>query len=317
VRAAALLLLLVASLAAAPGAPRHDRRVTIAAVGDVLFDRGVREAIGRRGVDALFAATAPDLARADLAVCNLECPLSLRGLRAAKPFSFRGDPANAAALARAGFDAASLANNHTLDYGRAALLDTAAALEAAGVVAVGAGATRADAMRARIVVRNGLRVALLAYCQLFIEGTTPRADAPGVASGDETALVEAVREAAASADAVVVMVHWGAEYRDRPTEAQRDLARRLVAAGATFVAGAHPHVLQPVERIGSAVVAYSLGNFVFDQRRPDASDSAILFVTIGPSGVEAVEAIAVTIDDCRPEPASGEAAARIRRRLGL
>lgn len=83
------------------------------------------------------------------------------------------------------------------------------------------------------------------------------------------------------------------------------------------MAGAHPHVLQPVERIGRAVVAYSLGNFVFDQRRPEASDSAILVVTVGPAGVEAVEALAVAIVDCRPELATGEAAVRIRRRLGL
>ena len=313
---AALAAFVVAVLLVPVGA-RPERRVTIAAVGDVLFDRGVRDAIERRGVDALLAPTGAILARADLAVCNLECPLSTRGLRAAKPFSFRGEPASAGALARAGFDAASLANNHTLDYGRTALLDTAAALESAGIVAVGAGATRSEAMRARILERNGLRVALLAYCQLFIEGTTPRTDAPGVASGDEDALVASVRDAAAASDAVVVMVHWGAEYRARPTTAQRDLARRLVAAGATFVAGAHPHVLQPVERSGRSVVAYSLGNFVFDQRRPEARDSAILLVTVGERGVEAVDAVPVVIDDCTPAPAGAGDSARIRRSLGL
>jgi poly-gamma-glutamate capsule biosynthesis protein CapA/YwtB (metallophosphatase superfamily) len=313
----ALLIVAALALVAWPAEARPDRRVVIAAVGDVLLDRGVRDAISRRGVDALFSGAAPEIARADLAVCNLECPLSRRGLRAAKPFSFRGDPEHAAALARAGFDAASLANNHTLDFGRTALLDTAAALEAAGVAAVGAGATREEAMRPRFVERNGLRIALLGYCQLFIEGTTPRADAPGVSAGDEEAFVASVRAAAARADAVVVLVHWGAEYRARPTAAQRDLARRLVDAGATFVAGAHPHVLQPVERSGGAVVAYSLGNFVFDQRREEASDTAVLLVTIGAAGVEAVDAVPMRIDDCRPAPATGEAAARIRRRLGV
>ena len=313
----ALLIVAALALVAWPAEAEPDRRVVIAAVGDVLLDRGVRDAISRRGVDALFSGGSAEIARADLAVCNLECPLSRRGLRAAKPFSFRGDPEHAAALARAGFDAASLANNHTLDFGRTALLDTAAALEAAGVVPVGAGATREEAMRPRYVERNGLRIALLGYCQLFIEGTTPRADAPGVSAGDEEAFVASVREAASRADAVVVLVHWGAEYRARPTAAQRDLARRLVDAGATFVAGAHPHVLQPVERVGGAVVAYSLGNFVFDQRREEASDTAVLLVTIGGAGVEAVDAVPMRIDDCRPAPAAGEAASRIRRRLGV
>src|SRR4051812_839151 len=115
---------LVPSLATAPAARAHargERRVVIAFAGDVLFDRGVRAALDERGADALFAGVAPILRGADLAFANLECPLSRRGLRAAKPFSFRGDPENAAALARASFDGVTLANNHTLDYGRGAL----------------------------------------------------------------------------------------------------------------------------------------------------------------------------------------------------
>ena len=111
-------------------------------------------------------------------------------------------------------------------------------------------------MRPRIFERNGLRVAVLAYCDLFIEGNTPREDAPGVATGDPDALLASVRSARASADAVVLLVHWGVEYRATPTEAQRELARRAVEAGATVVCGAHPHVLQPVERqVGDDVLA--------------------------------------------------------------
>ncbi len=292
-----------------------ERLVRIAIVGDILFDRGVREQIERTGVDALLDGVAPLLSGADLALANLECPLSRRGLRAAKPFSFRGDPECASALARAGLDAVSLANNHSLDYGRGALVDTMTALESSGVVAVGAGMTRAEALEPRVFERNGIRIAVLGYCDLFIEGNTPRDDAPGVATGDPEALLRAIRSARESSQIVVLLIHWGVEYRDKPTDAQRDLARRAMAAGATVVAGAHPHVLQPIEQTGRALVAYSLGNFVFDQRRRDGSDSAILMVTVSATGVERFEAVPVVIHACRPAVAIGEDRERIARRL--
>lgn len=292
-----------------------ERLVRIAIVGDILFDRGVREQIERTGVDALFDGVAPLLSGADLALANLECPLSRRGLRAAKPFSFRGDPECAGVLARAGLDAVSLANNHSLDYGRGALVDTMTALESSGVAAVGAGMTRAEALEPRVFERNGIRIAVLGYCDLFIEGNTPRDDAPGVATGDPEALLRAIRSARQASHVVVLLIHWGVEYRDKPTEAQRELARRATAAGATVVAGAHPHVLQPVEQSGRTLVAYSLGNFVFDQRRRDGSDSAILMVTVSATGVDRFEAVPVVIDACRPAVATGEDRERIARRL--
>lgn len=313
--AAAILLLALAGQGGVRA--RDDARVTLAVAGDVLFDRGVRKAIERGGDDALFDGVREELSRADLAVVNLECPLTTRGLRAAKPFSFRAEPERAGALARAGVDVVTLANNHTLDYGRTALLDTVAAVERAGMLAVGAGRDRAAALRPRIVERNGLRIAFLGYCDLFIEGTTPRADAPGVASGDRDALVAAIAAARKDADAVVVLVHWGTEYRARPTESQRAFADRMLEAGATAIFGAHPHVLQPVERRGDAVVAWSLGNFVFDQVREDGSDSAILRVTLSRRGVEAIDAVPLRIDSCRPAPVSGDAAERILERLDL
>ena len=302
------------SAAATLARPPDARRVTVALAGDVLFDRGVRDAIAANGVDALLDGVAPILSAADLAVVNLECPLSRRGLRAAKPFSFRGDPTYAQALARAGVDAVSLANNHSLDYGRGALTDTVDAVRKAGMAPLGAGATRGEAMRPVVLEANGLRVAFVAYCDLFVEGTTPREDAPGIATGDRAALLAAVRGARANADVVVVFMHWGVEYRTRPTDDQRTLARELLAAGADAVVGAHPHVIQPLERVGAGVVAYSLGNFVFDQRN-DGADAVVLRLTLSAAGVEAVDVVPIRIDACRPAPASGADAERILRRL--
>ena len=133
-----LALAIAGCLSALAGPSAVDRRtadeptVVVAIVGDILLDRGVRASLERRSLDELLSDVAPSLREADLAVGNLECPLTTRGLRSAKPFSFRGDPIHATSLASAGFDALSLANNHSLDYGRVALSDTIASLESSG-----------------------------------------------------------------------------------------------------------------------------------------------------------------------------------------
>lgn len=316
----ALVLLAVSCSVVSLGGPLADRQgpkdatVVISIVGDILLDRGVRTSLERRTLDELVANVSPMLRDADLAVGNLECPLTTRGLRSAKQFSFRGDPAHASSLARAGFDALSLANNHSLDYGRVALADTIAAVEGAGMVAVGAGTSRSAAMRARVVERNGLRIALLGYCAMFVEATTPRADAVTISEFDIETFLGEIRAARAVSDVVVVLPHWGREWSAKPTALQRELADRFLDAGATIVAGAHPHVLQPVERRGSRLVAWSLGNFVFDQKA-DGADTCVLRVTVGRDGVRAFEAVPVVIRDCAPMRVDGIDAVRIARRL--
>lgn len=292
----------------------NDAEIVIAIVGDVLLDRGVKAALERRTLDELLSDVAPVLRDADLAVGNLECALSKRGLRSAKPFSFRGDPAHAAALARAGFDAMSLANNHSLDYGRVALSDTIAALEEAGIAAVGAGPSRAAAMRARVIERKGVRIALLGYCAMYVEATTPRADAVTISESDLEVFVQEIRAAKSVSDVVIVLPHWGREWSPLPNETQTRPAAAFIEAGATIVAGAHPHVLQPIERRGKGLIAWSLGNFVFDQRG-DGADSCVLRVTVGRKGVRGYDVVTVVIREGAPMRVDGVEAERVMARL--
>ena len=291
-----------------------ETTVVVAIVGDVLLDRGVRASLERRSLDELLSDVAPSLREADLAVGNLECPLSTRGLRSAKPFSFRGDPVHASSLASAGFDAMSLANNHSLDYGRVALSDTIASLEGAGIAAIGAGPSRASAMRARVIERKGLRIALLGYCAMFVEATTPRTDAVTISEYDLEEFLREIRAARSASDVVIVLPHWGREWSGVPNDTQRRLADQFIEAGATIVAGAHPHVLQPIERRGTSLIAWSLGNFVFDQRG-DGADSCVLRVTVGKSGVRGYEVVPVVIRDSAPMRVNGAEAERVSARL--
>lgn len=254
---------------------RGDRSVTFAATGDVLFHGPVLAAARLAEPDAarrVFAGLAAALGDDEIAFANLEVPLTTAY---ARPRGGRlpvigGSAAVAEALASAGIDVVSVANNHAYDQGTRGVLDTLEALRAAGVASVGAGPDQVSAHRPWIADRGSLRVAFLAFTQ-------PMNRAPGRSHPSaRVARLEpldrataAIADARARADLLVVSVHWGADFQHAPTSAQRDLARRLVDAGADLVLGTGPHVLHQVERIrsprGEAIVAYSLGNLISPQ----------------------------------------------------
>jgi hypothetical protein len=249
-------------------ADRFVPTATLAFAGDVHGERHIAVAVAE-GRNPL-APVAGILASADVAVLNLETPLSTRGTPASKTYTFRGPPALAADLAEAGVDVVSLANNHALDYGVDALVDTLAVTAEAGVRTVGAGLDATAAYAPALVDTPAGRVAVVGVTRvLHTRAWEATATRPGLASAyDEPAAVAAVQAARAAADVVVVAVHWGTERADCPDAGQRHLARLLTDAGADLVIGHHPHVLQGVQHLdgaagGAALVAYSLGNFVW------------------------------------------------------
>jgi poly-gamma-glutamate synthesis protein (capsule biosynthesis protein) len=205
-------------------------------------------------------------------------------------------------LKESGFDVVSLANNHTLDYGRTALMDTVRAVEEAGMVAVGAGRNRTEAHRMRLVKKNGLTVGFLAYTDVLPAGVAPLADRPSVAHLDPEELPARVRSAKKRCDVLVVSVHWGVEYMKRPTGRQKRLARLMVDNGADLILGHHPHVLQPVETYKGRPIVYSMGGFVWDARLFGADRSAIYRLELGRSSAKLVETIPIRIRSARPSP---------------
>ena len=247
---------------------------TLLAGGDILMDRSEPAGINP------FEFIDPPLASADLTVVNAEMAISDRGTALAKQYVFRAPPSAAATIAAAGVDVANLANNHAGDYGPDALLHTIELLEQAGVVALGAGSNAATAYRHRLVdVGGAATVALVGASMIVPWGFEATAVRPGIASTwNTTRVLDSVRAAAGEADVVVAVVHWGIERDPCPTADQRSLARALIAAGADVVIGHHPHVLQPVEFIAGAVVAYSLGNFVWHPRGGFTGETGVLQV---------------------------------------
>lgn len=269
--------------------------------GDVLLDRGVRHEIERHGVEGLFEGVNEAFRQADAVVVNLECPLTTRHAPVGKKFVFRAEPEWAESLRRTGITHAALANNHTIDQGREGLTDTYHALRKAGITPLGYGRT-ADEQAAPVVVRKGnLKVALFNTIPLPIENWPQAEGKPDICRVSVRRLATAIRKykAANPGTRVVAVLHWGTEFQPVPDMQQRYDARLLAQAGADAIIGHHPHVLQPVDTIGSTLVFYSLGNFVFDQSHPAAQKAAMALLRFTPAGVQA-ETIPVEIRRCRP-----------------
>ena len=240
------------------------------------------------------------LRSADLSFGNLESAVSTRGTPFQKDYNFRAKPAALATLAHhSGIDVLNLANNHTGDYGPHALMDTVNGVERQGIKAVGAGATLKRALTPQVVRRLGL-VAFVGFSEIAPIEFTAGADRPGTAWANPSEIVDAIRAARRKADIVVATFHWGIEQQTLETERQRQLADVAVRAGAQVVVGAHPHTLQPVRRQGGAIVAYSLGNFVFDGQSAETTTTGILQLDLTADGVTRASWRAAHISGGRP-----------------
>ena len=263
------------------------RPLVLVVVGDVTFGDGVATAIAANGPRFPWLSVARVLRSADLAVANLEGAVSTRGAPwPGKQYTFRGPPAALrAAGAFGGLDAVSTANNHSLDYGRIAFLDTLRYARRFGIKPFGGGADLGAARRPALIRAGNLRVALLGFSDVRPLGFDAGASTSGTAPAFPHIVASSVRAARRRSDIVVVYFHWGAERSTVPNARQRTLARTAFAAGAKVVVGAHPHVLQPIARSGARLVAWSLGNFVFAAHSPGTQRTGILRLRLGADGV--------------------------------
>jgi poly-gamma-glutamate synthesis protein (capsule biosynthesis protein) len=230
----------------------------------------------------------------------LECPISDRGRNLHHLYSFRADPRALGGLKAAGFTIVSEANNHAYDWGPAALVDTLRRLHAAGIRTVGAGENTLEAHHPTVVDLGGVRVAFLAYVNIDPHDAAAGAHHPGVAWLDGEQVTRDIHFARNLADLVVVCPHWGVEYATAPTRQQEELARKMIDAGADLVVGSHPHVVQPLAQYRGRWVAYSLGNFVFDQRDPATHRGLMLKVTVRDKKIAEVTKVPIEINgDCQ------------------
>jgi len=228
--------------------------------------------------------------------------------------NLEADPDAATHLSAAGFDLMSLPNNHTTDAGADGLLNTLSAVDAAGLLAIGAGSDLNAATEPTIVDLNGLSVGFLAFDATGVG--IPAGNTPGVAQWDDNTSPAAVVELRDIVDVVIVSVHGGTEYLPVTDPGMSKIAGLLADAGADVVWGHGAHVVQPVGVVGGprpTVAATSLGNFLFDQSGPDRTTGAMLEVLVDTNGVVAYRVGLAQHPDRRIEfvewlPPTGDAA---------
>ena len=289
------------------------RSVTIAVAGDVHFEGVLRDRLDEPA--SALAPVTTALAAADVAVVNLETSVGDGGRPDPdKRYTFQAPASALAALAAAGIDVATMANNHSLDYGLESLPSTFAAMTSAAMdvpplAVVGIGRDAEEAFRP---ARSDVDGTLVATIGATVAELDPTADptghwaatstSPGTADAvDPTRLLRAVERADGSADVVVVYMHWGIQGDRCPTAGQRSLAARLVERGADVVVGSHAHNLQGAGRLAGGYVAYGLGNYAWYRTSAGTgADTGVLTLTVQPASSRTGRA---TVTDADWEPA--------------
>lgn len=247
--------------------------VTLVFAGDVLLSDHVLNAYETGGgiTGVVGQGFLDEMQGADLFVVNEEFPFSSRGEAAPdKQYTFRLPPERVSIFKEMGIDLVTLANNHALDFGTDALVDTLDTLDQAGILHVGAGRNLDKAKEPVIAELKGMKIGFIGASRVIPETSwNATSTKPGMLVTYDPALtVQEIEKLDEVCDYVVVYVHWGIERAEHPEEYQRTMGRQYIDAGADLVVGSHPHVLQGIEYYEGKPIVYSLGNFVFGSSIP-------------------------------------------------
>lgn len=244
--------------------------VLLSFTGDVYFSEHYLEQYDRGGIEALADEEMRSyMADADLLMFNEEFPFSLTGEPMAdKTYTFRTDPKYVSIFQDFGVDVVSIANNHSLDFGRTAFEDTLDTLENAQIDYVGGGHNISEAVTPVVKTISNQSFAIFAATRVSpsYDWYASKNQSGILQTYDPAMLNQAITEAESTYDHTIVFVHWGIERNETPEEYQRTLAKGYIDAGADLVIGCHPHVLQGFEYYQGVPIVYSLGNYLFGNR---------------------------------------------------
>ncbi|MES2023702.1 MAG: CapA family protein [Patescibacteria group bacterium] len=242
--------------------------VNLAFLGDIMLDRGVKSSVRKNfngDYSALFQNMG-ELNKNDIVFANLEGPASDQGEDKHNLYSFRMDPETIPALKGAGIDVLSISNNHIGDWGREAFEDTLSHLTENEILYSGGGANENNAEIPKIIEKNGMKIGYLAFSDKGPEWLTPTDTESGLLLTTNPNFDKIIQNASKQVDSLVVSFHFGEEYQTKHNTRQEYLAHKAVDDGAKLVIGAHPHVVEDFEVYKNSYIAYSLGNFIFDQK---------------------------------------------------
>jgi poly-gamma-glutamate capsule biosynthesis protein CapA/YwtB (metallophosphatase superfamily) len=309
--------------------PRPAASVSLALGGDVMLARLVDWQIHQQGPRYVWGNLLPSLQGADLALVNLECTIATSGepFLPRRAFYFRARPEAMSVLDLGGIDYVSLANNHALDYGPAALRETLRRLDEAHIAHAGAGPDLEEAAAPALLRVHGLNVAVVAFADHF-DLYRATASRPGInfitvtTTGPDFLRVRQAlgRVRAAGADLTIFSLHWGPNLRDAPDSGFVAFAHAVMDAGADIFFGHSAHVFQGIELYRGKPILFDTGDLL-DDYAPDPvlrSDQQLLFLLeVNRQGVERIELLPLVIHHAQVNRATSpdfeQIAERIRR----
>ena len=272
--------------------PEEPGSVLLAFAGDVMFSDPFLASYDKSGISAIADSEMLErMQNADLFVINEEFPFSLRGeAMEDKQFTFRADPKYVEIFQKMGVDIATVANNHALDFGRDAFLDTLDTLKSAGITCIGGGYHLSEASAPAVQTIKGQTFAIFGATRVSPSATWYASDSQAglFQTYDATLLNQKIAEAHTEYDHVIVFVHWGIEKNETPEDYQRSLAKGYIDAGADLVVGCHPHVLQGFEYYNGVPIVYSLGNYLFGNRD---GDTVLLEASYASEGAPSIQLV--------------------------
>jgi poly-gamma-glutamate synthesis protein (capsule biosynthesis protein) len=310
-----------------PGGPSPTEITWVGAVGDIMPSRGVDSVLlSPGGAQRVFGDTLPILSSSRFLLGNLEAAATSAVSATKKTYRFKFDGAALQVLRSAGFTYLSVANNHTFDYGTRGFLDTLAGLSRSGIGTSGAGASEPEAEKPLIVQAGSTELRVLSFGAYPVDraGFDGRATAragegkPGTLWLDEAGL-ETAKRGFSAGSFNIALVHGGEEWSAVPVPEQERLYSALVRAGADLVIGSHPHVLQGLQAVGSGLIVYSLGNFLFPgmEGTKGGQDSVILKVGVVHGKLRYIRLVPVRLAGTSVRLASPERTLRTMRALTL
>ena len=286
----------------------QDSMVTLMFAGDVNLSNLVKKDY------KLPFAKMDEYRAADLSIVNLENPLTRSTLNNTnQQQKSTVNPSYVKALTSGGVDIVNLANDHTLGYEQKGLLETIETLKDAGIHSLGAGKTKKEARRPKIIEVKGQKIAYLNYYDTDIQPTDPSVN---VNSRNKDRISSDIQNLREQVDWIIVNYHWGVELSEYPGDWQIDMARMTIDQGADLVVGHHPKVLQGAEIYQGRPIVYSLGNFIFGDTSKKESDyeTAVLKVSLKPGKMK-VELLPVVVSKYQPQIVKGEKGKEILKHI--
>lgn len=281
---------------------KREETIKLVFVGDLLLDRGVREKIEHVGVESIFSKGIDSVFKSnDIVVANLECPVTKIQEPINKKFIFRAEPEWLSALKKHGVSHLNLANNHSMDQGRGGLIDTERNIHDYGLISLGFGENENKACQPFLLANFPRKIFLLSSVQVPSENWTYLPNQPCVCENSYDSITKQITDLKSKDPDCVVMVqfHWGNEHVVKPTTQQKKIAHAIVDAGADCIIGHHPHVIQTIETYKGKSIFYSIGNFIFDQKKAINTKGLLLQMEITESEIKEYS-IPFKIENCTP-----------------